>query len=74
MDLGRRRSLLLLLGALARRAGGGVSVEDLAQEVWGVDYHPARHQNRLAVAVTRLRGLIGQGTITGDKTGYRKFK
>jgi len=39
--------------------GGEASKEQLVQEVWAlVDYHPLRHDNRLHVAIHKLRVLI----------------
>lgn len=70
LDLRRQSTLLRLLRTLVRRMGERVPVELISREVWDVEYHPARHQNRMAVAVSRLRGLLGLGFITGDKTGY----
>ncbi len=58
-DLRRRtllRSLLFLLAAQPRRL---FAKEDIVRTVWGVDYHPLRHDPSLFTTVMRIRRLLG---------------
>lgn len=58
LDLGRTKVLQGLLEALAIR-GGAADKEALVRAVWAVDeYHPLRHDNRLRVAVRKLRARL----------------
>src|SRR5262249_6965875 len=58
VDLRPTPLLLRLLSALAD-AGGMASKEDLVITAWGErEYHPLRHDNRLQVAVRKLRRLV----------------
>ena len=53
---GRQRSLLV---SLLLRAGAGVSVDELAEHVWGAD-PPARARGTLQTYVMRLRQVLGR--------------
>jgi len=53
---GRQRSLLV---SLLLRAGSSVSVEELAEHVWGAD-PPARARGTLQTYVMRLRQVLGR--------------
>jgi len=58
VDLSDRPLLMRLLGALAARRGTA-SKEELVVDVWRVaEYHPLKHDNRLQVAVRKLRQAI----------------
>src|SRR5262249_44040121 len=58
VDLRPTPLLLRLLGALAD-AGGAASKEVLVTAAWGErEYHPLRHDNRLQVAMRKLRRLV----------------
>ncbi|MFD7655075.1 BTAD domain-containing putative transcriptional regulator [Actinosynnema sp. NPDC059797] len=52
---GRQRSLLV---SLLMRAGAGVSVDELAEHIWGAD-PPARARGTLQTYVMRLRQVLG---------------
>jgi hypothetical protein len=56
IDLRAHTVFMRLLAALAHR--GEASKEELVRRVWGVaDYHPLHHDNRLRLAVRKLRRL-----------------
>ncbi len=60
LDLTRSQILRRLLVALAE-AGGARDKEALVHAVWQVAaYHPLEHDNRLRVAVRKLRGLLAE--------------
>jgi len=57
-DLARHDILFAILAAIARREGRA-SKEALITDVWDIkSYHPLRHDNRLRVAVKKLRDRI----------------
>ena len=75
VDLSDKAVLFSLLTALGRH-GGTASKERLLEVVWGVrDYHPLHHDNRLKVAVRKLRRLLeevlGDDPIEAADDGYR---
>ncbi|MCA9548357.1 MAG: helix-turn-helix domain-containing protein [Myxococcales bacterium] len=58
-DLSRHATLRGLLEALLD-LGGRADKEQLIARAWGIDdYHPLQHDNRLRVAVRKLRGRLG---------------
>ena len=71
VDLSRRLSLLSLLATLAAPPGTWLTPADLAERAWQLDYHPLKHHSRLAMAVARLRGILGETTIESSRNGYR---
>ncbi len=75
VDLADKGILFALLVALGRR-GGAATKEQLQQDVWGErHYHPLRHDNRLKVAVRKLRRLLedalGDDPLEASDDGYR---
>jgi hypothetical protein len=60
-DLRRRSLLKRLLFLFAGAPGKCFSKEEIVQRVWGVDYHPLRHDAALFTNIMRLRRLLGQG-------------
>ncbi|HEY4222724.1 MAG TPA: winged helix-turn-helix domain-containing protein, partial [Myxococcota bacterium] len=75
VDLAHKKVLFDLLAALCA-SGGAASKEQLLERAWGVrDYHPLRHDNRLKVAVRKLRRLLeeilGDDPIESAGEGYR---
>ncbi len=75
VDLSQRKVLFDLLVVLCRH-GGAATKEQLLQAAWGVrDYHPLQHDNRLKVAVRKLRRLLeealGDDPIQAAEDGYR---
>jgi tetratricopeptide (TPR) repeat protein len=70
IDLSRKKSSLELLVAFALSTGWS-SPAELAQNAWQLDYHAVRHHSRLAMAVARLRELIGSDFIESGRDGYR---
>jgi hypothetical protein len=75
VDLSGKKVLFDLLCALCRR-GGAATKEQLLQEAWGVrDYHPLHHDNRLKVAVRKLRrvleDVLGADPLEASEDGYR---
>lgn len=75
VDLADKGILFGLLVALGRR-GGAATKEQLQQDVWGEQrYHPLRHDNRLKVAVRKLRRLLedalGDDPLEASDDGYR---
>ena len=71
----RRRSLLKrLLFLFAGAPNRSFSKEDIVQRVWGVDYHPLRHDAALFTNIMRLRRLLGEGgdeILRVGEAGYR---
>ena len=73
-DLRKRSLLKRLLFLIAGSPAKSFTKEEIVQRVWGVDYHPLRHDAALFTNIMRLRRLLGQG---GDKilrvgeAGYR---
>lgn len=75
IDFASRKVLFDLLLALCRR-GGASSKEQLLADAWGVrDYHPLQHDNRLKVAVRKLRvaldEVFGDAPVESVDDGYR---
>lgn len=75
VDLAKRKVLLDLLVALCEQ-GGGATKEQLLARVWAVkDYNPLDHDNRLKVAVRKLRRLLeealGEDPLVAAEDGYR---
>ena len=70
-DLRRRRSLLDVLAALASPPGAWLTPTELAWKAWRLDYHALRHHSRLAMAIARLRDILGPEAIEGTRDGYR---
>jgi hypothetical protein len=75
VDLSGKKVLFDLLCALCRR-GGAATKEQLLQDAWGVrEYHPLHHDNRLKVAVRKLRRLLedvlGADPVEAHDDGYR---
>jgi hypothetical protein len=71
IDLSRRWPLLGVLDVLSRSMGNEVSPTELAQKVWGVDYHPLRHRSVIATTVSRVRALVGADLVGVGQDGYR---
>lgn len=73
IDLGKRVMLRKLLYALAASPGERLDKETLVGRAWGVRYHPAMHDNVLAVSVYRLRRLTAEAgiAIEHDGEGYK---
>jgi DNA-binding SARP family transcriptional activator/tetratricopeptide (TPR) repeat protein len=61
--------LRVLLAVLAMSAGEAVSVERLAAAVWN-ERLPADPRRSVQTYVTRLRGVLGAGSIATSPTGY----
>jgi hypothetical protein len=70
IDLSRKKASLELLVAFGL-SSGWASPAELAQSAWQLDYHAVRHHSRLAMAVARLRELIGPDFIESGRDGYR---
>ncbi|HEY3359370.1 MAG TPA: hypothetical protein VGQ83_39335 [Polyangia bacterium] len=70
VDLSRHLTLLEVLRPLARAPGARIPIAQLAREAWGLDYHPLRHQSRVAVAISRVRKALGDRLITMGPGGY----
>ena len=75
VDLSKKKVLFDLLATLCRH-GGKASKEQLLEVAWGVrEYHPLHHDNRLKVAVRKLRRLLedhlGADPIEASDDGYR---
>lgn len=64
------RRLRAVLAVLALDAGRTVSVEALADRVWGDDL-PARVRGSLQTYVARLRRLLGPAAVSTEAGGYR---
>ena len=67
-DLGSRKGRLLLK-VLALADGQPVSVDRIADVLWGDD-QPARPAEQVGVLVSRLRGVLGAERITRTDAGY----
>ncbi|MGH9189318.1 MAG: ATP-binding protein, partial [Acidimicrobiales bacterium] len=63
----RKGRTLLKVLALAR--GGPVSVDRIADVLWGDD-QPARPAEQVGVLASRLRGVLGAGRIARSDAGY----
>lgn len=73
-DLRRRSLLKKLLFLFCASPGKIFSKEDIVKRVWGVDYHPLRHDAALFTNIMRLRRLLGaQGEeiLRVGEGGYR---
>lgn len=71
VDLSRTPLFFRLLLVLIQR-GGAASKEQLVKGAWGLrSYTPTRDDNRLQVAVGRLRKLLGGPLIVACEGGYR---
>jgi hypothetical protein len=75
VDLSHRKVLFDLLATLCAN-GGAATKEQLLERAWGVrEYHPLHHDNRLKVAVRKLRRLLeevlGADPIETASDGYR---
>jgi tetratricopeptide (TPR) repeat protein len=51
-------TLMRILLLLAETPGKEFSKEQLAQEIWGQEYNPLRHDNNIYININRLRKLI----------------
>jgi DNA-binding SARP family transcriptional activator len=67
--LGSRKARLLLK-LLAAHRGHLVAMDDIVDVLWGADL-PANAEANVATLVSRLRGVLGPGTIVGGRRGYR---
>jgi DNA-binding SARP family transcriptional activator/tetratricopeptide (TPR) repeat protein len=67
-DLGSRKARTLLK-VLALARGSSVSVDRLADVLWGDD-QPARPADQVGVLVSRLRAVLGAGRIRRADAGY----
>jgi DNA-binding SARP family transcriptional activator/tetratricopeptide (TPR) repeat protein len=67
-DLGSRKGRTLLK-ILAVAAGHPVSVDRIAEVLWGDD-QPARPAEQVGVLVSRLRGVLGPDRISRSDAGY----
>lgn len=75
VDFSSKKVLFDLLTTLGKH-GGAATKEQLLEEAWGVrEYHPLHHDNRLKVAVRKLRRLLeevlGDDPIEAKDDGYR---
>jgi DNA-binding response OmpR family regulator len=73
-DLRRRTLLKRLLFLFAGAPGRLYAKEDIVSRVWGVSYHPLRHDAALFTNVMRLRRLLGengQDILRVGEGGYR---
>jgi hypothetical protein len=73
-DLRRRSLLKRLLFLFAGAPGKCFSKEEIVQRVWGVDYHPLRHDAALFTNIMRLRRLLGENgeeILRVGEGGYR---
>ncbi len=73
-DLRRRSLLKRLLFLFASQPGAIFSKEDIVQRVWGVEYHPLRHDAALFTNIMRIRRLLGRDgaeLIRVGEDGYR---
>ncbi|MCA9612797.1 MAG: hypothetical protein KC586_08600 [Myxococcales bacterium] len=71
VGLERQPVLRALVDALVA-AGGGASKEQLVRAVWDVgEYHPLKHDNRLRLAVRKLRARFEVDPLRALDDGYR---
>ncbi len=68
-EVGTRKARLLLQRLAAAR-GEALSVDSLAEAVWGDD-PPGAPADNLATLVSRLRGALGADLVVGDRSGWR---
>ena len=66
--LGTRKARLLLR-RLALAAGRPVSIDELAEAVWGA-HPPASPNDQLSVLVSRMRGVLGADRLRRGDAGY----
>ena len=59
-----------LLARLAAARGAAVSVDELAEDLWG-QTQPASPKDQVAVLVSRLRACLPQGSLDRSDAGYR---
>lgn len=71
IDFGRRKNALDLLLAFVLVGPRWIEPAELARLAWQLDYHAVRHHSRLAMAVARLRELVGADLIESSRDGYR---
>jgi hypothetical protein len=71
LDLSKKKSTLSLLVAFVLSGDRWLTPAELAQSAWQLDYHAVRHHSRVAMAVARLRELIGVDWIESGRDGYR---
>jgi DNA-binding SARP family transcriptional activator/tetratricopeptide (TPR) repeat protein len=67
LTTGRLRTVL---ATLAISAGRMVALERLATAVWTGEQPPAKPHAAVRMYVSRLRGMLGAGSITGTSAGY----
>ncbi len=75
IDLSEHAIAMRMLDVLVE-SGGGATKERLVERVWGErEYHPLRHDNRLRVAIRKLRAAIEPAQepalLLTDADGYR---
>lgn len=68
-DLGSRKARLLVK-LLAVDRGGPVSIDHIAEVLWG-DRPPRDPAANIATLVSRVRAVLGAQAITGNRDGYR---
>ena len=64
-------TMLDLLVAFVLSGDRWLTPAELAKNAWQLDYHAVRHHSRVAMAVARLRELIGADWIESGRDGYR---
>ncbi|WP_263657374.1 ATP-binding protein [Nonomuraea gerenzanensis] len=64
---GKARALLKLLAA---ERGAVLAADRIAEELWPCG-GPKQPVQNVATLVSRLRGMLGTGIVTGGRTGYR---
>jgi DNA-binding response OmpR family regulator len=73
LDMSRKHVLRKFLHFLAARAGELLTKEQVVVAVWGVDYHPLRHDAGLFSLVQRARQLLRDPraeVLRGAEGGY----
>lgn len=60
-----------LLGLLVAERGRVVTAERIVQALWPARGRPRRPVGNVATLVSRLRGTLGAGVVTGGRHGYR---
>jgi DNA-binding SARP family transcriptional activator len=60
----------MLLACLLLRAGALVTVDELAEAIWGEDALPAHPRRAVQTYVARLRKLLGAGLLHSHPEGY----
>ena len=70
VDLSTRKVLWAIVASLVEH-GGAASKEQIVGDVWAVEYHPLRHDNRLQSAIRKLRKLLDDSSrIVTNEDGY----